>query len=228
MRRGCLVTPAFAVWITGLPSSGKSTITHALVEALSARRVDVAVLESDTLRQMLTPHPTYSEEERDTFYRAMASIGAMLVAHGVPVIFDATANRRQYRAAARMAIRRFIDVHIECPLEVCLARDLKGIYRKAQSGQASTVPGAQASYEPPDHPDLVVSGQDGAPRAAARRIVRALQDKGYLSQGDGQSRRAGIGQSARHGVPNGEPADPERATVARNAEGANPAASAKQ
>jgi adenylylsulfate kinase len=71
---------------------------------------------------MLTPHPTYSEEERDTFYRAMASIGAMLVAHGVPVIFDATANRRQYRAAARMAIRRFIEVHIDCPWRPSILR----------------------------------------------------------------------------------------------------------
>jgi adenylylsulfate kinase len=196
------VTPAFAVWITGLPSSGKSTITHALVEALSGRRVDVAVLESDTLRQVLTPHPTYSEEERDTFYGAMAYIGALLVAHGVPVVFDATANRCRYRAAARMAICRFIEVHVECRLEVCLARDIKGIYRKAQSGEASTVPGAQASYEPPEHPDLVVSGQDAAPRAAARRIVRALEEKGYLSKGGWQPRSAGISQPAHHEGPN--------------------------
>jgi len=185
------VTPAFAVWITGLPSSGKSTITQALVEALRTRRVDVAVLESDKLRQVLTPHPTYSEQERDTFYRAMAHIGALLVAHGVPVVFDATANRRRYRAAAGMAIRRFIEVYVECPLDVCLARDVKGIYRKAQSGEASTVPGAQASYEPPEHADLVVSGRDMTPRAAAGSIVRVVQDKGYLSQGVRQRRRAG-------------------------------------
>ena len=198
------MTPAFAVWITGLPSSGKSTITQALVEALHARTVDVAVLESDKLRQVLTPHPTYSEGERDTFYRAMAHIGALLVAHGVPVVFDATANRRRYRAAAGMAIPQFIEVYVECPLDVCLARDIKGVYRKAQTGEASTVPGAQASYEPPDHPDLVVSGQDGAPRAAARRIVRALLDKGYLSQRDGQSCEAGISPS----VSNTEGPDP--------------------
>ena len=209
------MSPAFAVWITGLPSSGKSTITHALVEALSARRVDVAVLESDTLRQVLTPHPTYSEAERDTFYRAMACIGALLVAHGVPVVFDATANRRRYRAAARMAIRRFIEVYVECPLEVCLARDVKGIYRKARSGEASTVPGAQASYEPPEHPDLIVSGQDTTPRAAAGRIVRALEAKGYLNQGSWQPRRAEISQLTRHEGPSDEPADPESA----NAEG---------
>ena len=69
------MSPAFAVWLTGLPSSGKSTIARALVEALSARGVEAAVLESDALRRILTPQPTYSEDERETFYQAMAYIG---------------------------------------------------------------------------------------------------------------------------------------------------------
>src|SRR5512147_267248 len=144
--------PAFAVWMTGLPASGKSTVARALVDGLDARGVDVAVLESDALRPVLTPRATYSEEERETFYRSMAYIGALLVRHGVPVIFDATANRRTYRAAARTSIQRFIEVYVNCPLEVCIARDPKGIYREAQSGQASTVPGLQASYERPEYP----------------------------------------------------------------------------
>jgi adenylylsulfate kinase len=175
------MTPAFAVWITGLPSSGKSTITRALVRELTSRAVNVAVLESDALRQVLTPHATYSDEERQTFYRSIAYIGSLLVSHGVPVIFDATANRRAYRAAARDAIERFIEVYVDCPLEVCMARDPKGIYRKAQSGEASTVPGVQAAYEPPAHPDVVVSGSDDGPQAA-RTILRTLEELGYVSR----------------------------------------------
>src|SRR5579859_6443270 len=112
--------PAFAIWMTGLPSSGKSTITRALVEQLKQQAVDVAVLESDALRTVITPHPSYSEEERDTFYSAMAFIGALLVTHGVPVIFDATANRHRYRDAARRAIARFIEVYVDSPLETCV------------------------------------------------------------------------------------------------------------
>ena len=176
------MAPAFAVWITGLPSSGKSTITRAVVDELSARGVDMAVLESDALRQVLTPRPTYSEDERQTFYGAMAYIGSLLVKHGVPVIFDATANRRAYRAAARAAIERFIEVYVNCPLEVCIVRDPKGIYRKAQSGGASTVPGVQTSYEPPEQPDVVVSGHGESPETAAHTIVRALEDRGYVSR----------------------------------------------
>ncbi len=174
------MTPAFAVWLTGLPGSGKSTITRALTRELSTRGIDVAVLESDVLRQVLTPRATYSEEERDTFYRATAHIGALLVNHGVPVIFDATGNRRAYRAHARNAIDRFVEVHVECPLDVCMARDPKGIYRQAQSGAATTVPGVQASYEPPTHPDLVVSSDRVRPESAASAIVRMLEDKGHV------------------------------------------------
>jgi adenylylsulfate kinase len=176
------MVPAFAVWITGLPSSGKSMITRALVRELSGRRVNIAVLESDALRQVLTPRATYSEDERESFYRSMTYIGSLLVKHGVPVIFDATAHRRAYRAGARTAIERFIEVYVDCPLNVCMARDPKGIYRKAQAGQASTVPGLQASYEPPEHADVIVSGDHELPEVAAHTIVRALEEKGYLSR----------------------------------------------
>jgi len=173
--------PAFAVWITGLPASGKSTITRTLVRELVSRGVDAAVLESDALRQVLTPHPSYTDEERETFYASMVYIGSLLVTHGVPVIFDATANRRAYRAGARNRIERFIEAYVDCPLDVCVARDPKGIYRKAQSGEASTVPGVQAAYEPPEHAEVVVSGS-GDSSEPARAIVAALEARGYVSR----------------------------------------------
>ncbi len=174
--------PAFAVWITGLPSSGKSTLSRALAAQLAARGVDVAVLESDALRRIFTPHPVYSEEERDLFYGAMAQIGRLLVDHGVPVIFDATANRRAYRDRARQWIPRLLEVYVECPLDECIRRDTKGIYKKGREGAASTVPGLQAVYEPPEQPDLVVKGNREAPEAAARRVIEKLIEKQYLQQ----------------------------------------------
>ena len=113
------------------------------------RGVDVAVLESDALRQIFTPHPHYDEQERATFYRQLVYVGTLLTRHGVPVIFDATANRRTYRDGARQQIPRFLEVYVDCPLETCMSRDPKGIYRKAREGAANTVPGLQAAYEPP-------------------------------------------------------------------------------
>jgi len=172
--------PGFAVWITGLPASGKSTVAVALIRELSARGENVAVLESDALRRVFTPHPRYDEEEREIFYGAMVYVGRLLTEHGVSVIFDATANRRTYRDRAREQIPQFLEVYVDCPLAVCVARDPKGIYRKAMEKTATTVPGVQAVYEPPEHPDVVVKGDQEVPEIAAQRVVAKLIERGYL------------------------------------------------
>lgn len=140
----------------------------------------MAVLESDLLRQIFTPHPRYDEEERDTFYRQMAYVGILLTQHGVPVIFDATANRRIYRDRVRQQIAKFLEVYVDCPLTICISRDPKGIYREARMGTANTVPGLQAVYEPPQEPDLVVRGDEEAPEVAAQRIIAKLVEKEYV------------------------------------------------
>lgn len=176
------VAPAFAVWITGLPASGKSTITRALTQQLSQRGIDVAVLESDALRPVLTPRATYSDEDREGFYRAVAYIGSLLVSHGVPVIFDATGNRRVHRAHARSAIDRFVEVFVDCPIEVCIARDPKGLYRKARSREATNLPGLQSTYEPPERPDLVVSGHRESAEGSAQAIIRLLEERAYITR----------------------------------------------
>jgi adenylylsulfate kinase len=171
---------AFGVWVTGLPASGKSTLTTAVKEQLRARGVDIAVLESDTLRKTFTPNPRYDEEERNTFYQQIADVGALLTVQGVPVIFDATANRRTYRERARRQIRRFLEIYVDCPLPTCMARDPKGVYKQAQGNPAAKVPGLQTTYEPPETPDLVVKCEDESPEAAARRVVALLVEKGYI------------------------------------------------
>jgi adenylylsulfate kinase len=171
---------AFAVWVTGLPASGKSTLVAALKAQLADRGIDAAVLESDVLRQIFTVQPRYNDQEREAFYRQMVYVGTLLTQHGVPVIFDATANRRRYRDQAREQIPRFLEVYVDCPLETCIARDPKGIYRQAREGQADTVPGLQSTYEPPEKPELVVDGDRETPEGAARRVIMKLAEKGYF------------------------------------------------
>ena len=172
----------FAVWITGLPASGKSTVAAALKKELASREVNVALLESDALRKVLTPQPRYDEEERDVFYGALAHIGQLLTEHGVSVIFDATANRRAYRNRARLAIARFLEVFVDCPLDVCISRDPKGIYRRGRDGSAPGVPGLTAVYEPPPSPDVAVRGDAEDPGRAARRIVDKLIETGFMKE----------------------------------------------
>jgi len=161
---------AFGIWITGLPASGKSTIVAALRPQLEALGLIVEVLESDEVRRLLTPQAAYTTEERDLFYRALVFTGERLVAHGVTVLFDATASRHAYRDFARAMIPRFIEVAVECPLAVCMERDRKGTYQKGLRGTSTTVPGLQASYEPPRNPEVRIDTTKISADEAARQI----------------------------------------------------------
>jgi adenylylsulfate kinase len=170
---------AFGVWITGLPASGKSTITRRLAERLELFRVTPVVLESDEMRAILTPEPAYTAEERDRFYRMLALFGAMIVKNGVPVIFDATAHKQAYRDFARSLIPHFAEVFVNCPLQVCVNRDPKGIYAAAASGRAGSVPGLQADYEQPPYPDVTLDCEE-TPDKGAEAIIRKLKELKFL------------------------------------------------
>jgi len=174
---------AFAVWLTGLPASGKSAIARELAGRLRQAGVTIQVLESDAVRTFLTPAPTYEPAERDLFYRALAYSASVLVAHGVSVILDATATRRAYRDLARALIPRFLEVAVECPLSVCQQRDYKGTYRRGMEGGSHTVPGLQEPYEPPLLPDVIVDTTRTSPDGGADQVFAALERQGYLSAG---------------------------------------------
>lgn len=170
----------WALWLTGLPSSGKSTIARLLAEKLCSLGVQVQILESDELRKILTPKPSYTEGERDIFYRVLAYIGSLLASNGVNVVFDATAHKRRYREEARKMIPRFMEVYLECPLEVCIRRDPKGLYRKALEGKVKTLPGLQIPYEEPANPDLKIDTASNPPEVCVEQIVEAMRRKGFL------------------------------------------------
>jgi len=162
---------SFALWLTGHSGSGKSALARELVRRLHERGVEVAVLESDVMRTQLTPFPRYDDADRDFFYRFLAKIGVALVEEGKAVVFDATANRRAYRDAARKRIARFAEVYVDTPLEVCAARDPKGLYRQ----------GMKIPYEPPLAPELTVSGERGTPAESAAAVIALVERRGWIS-----------------------------------------------
>ena len=176
----------WAIWITGLPSSGKSTIAHGLARRLAEMGIRAQVLESDELRRVLTPKPTYTEQERDWFYGVMAWIGWLLVRNEVNVIFDATANKRAYRERARRLIgpERFMEVFVRCPIEVCMRRDRKGLYKMALEGKIKSLPGLQAPYEEPLEPDVIVDTSSTGPEECVEAVLKKLLEKFY---GEGTS-----------------------------------------
>ena len=160
---------SFALWLTGHSGSGKSAIARELLHLLHERGTEACVLESDVMRTQLTPFPRYDDADRKFFYGILVNIGE-LIYRNRPVVFDATANRRAYRDAARDRITRFAEVYVDTPLEVCRARDPKGLYRRGMS----------ISYEPPSAPELVVHGDRGEPREHAAAIVSLLEQRGWI------------------------------------------------
>lgn len=172
---------SWAVWLTGPPASGKSTIARALRDALLSRGVRAVVLESDALRRLLTPDASYEPEERDRFYASVAALASLLVEQGFPVVVDATAPRRAHRERLRRSVRDFLEVLVATPREICERRDPKGLYARARAGDAPHLPGATEVYEEPESPDLVVSGT-APPEESARTILRALEERVALAK----------------------------------------------
>jgi len=154
---------SWAIWITGPPGSGKTTLARGAAAALEARGIPVKVLELDEIREAITPRPTYADAERDVVYRALGYMAKLLVEAGVPVVIDATAHRQAWRDFARTLIPAFAEVQVRCPLEVCRAREETrhrehapaGIYAHSRPPGA-TVPGVTVPYEAPAKPDLVL------------------------------------------------------------------------
>lgn len=170
----------FAVWLTGLPASGKTTLAKALADALAARGVGVQILDSDELRRVLTPQPTYSSSERDWFYQTMVYIGQLLVQNGVNVLFAATAGRCRYRDRARERIKNFMEVYVRCSLETSMARDEKGIYARGLAGEATTVPGLQVPYQEPQNPALTIDTERQTPEEGVQAILARLEEGSFL------------------------------------------------
>lgn len=173
-------TSGFAIWLTGLPASGKTTLAEGVARALRDRGHAVQILDSDDLRDHLTPSPTYSPQEREWFHRVVAFIAKLLTQNGVNVVIAATANRRRYRRPAREGIEHFAEIYVRCSLETCMERDSKGIYQKALDGRASTVPGLQVRYEPPEDPALVVDTESTSPEEGVNQIVERLEQLSFI------------------------------------------------
>jgi len=171
---------SFCIWLTGLPASGKSTIASLLKQALQKMGITVQVLDSDELRKVLTPKPTYSLEERDWFYSVLVYIAKLLVDNGVNVIIAATGNKRRYRDEARYQIKNFIEVYLKCDIETCMKRDKKGIYEAAKKGLASTVPGLQDPYEEPDNAELMLETNKLSPNQCVEHIINYLMTRDII------------------------------------------------
>ena len=188
------VNSGATIWLTGLPSAGKTTIATALAERLTELGRPVEILDGDAVRPVLSPELGYTRADRDANVARIGWVASRLARHGVIVIAAVVSPF----AAARDGVRarhdgqaRFYEVHIATPVEVCAERDVKGLYARQRSGQVAGLTGIDDEYEPPLHPEFVID-------TSARPLASSVADLVAMLDGlDERSREEETPLSAR-------------------------------
>jgi adenylylsulfate kinase len=160
------------VWLTGLPSSGKSTLARRVGERLRGKGRTALVLDGDEVRASLVPTPGYDETGRSDFYESLARLAALLARQGFVVLVPATAHRAIYRQRARLLAPRYLEVLVGTDAASCQERDPRHLWVRARAGEVTALPGQGVVYEPPEAPDVTATGglDDGALDAIVARI----------------------------------------------------------
>ena len=164
------------VWFTGLPSSGKTTLAHALAKRLADEGYDrVEVLDGDLAREHLTKGLGFSREDRAENVRRIGWVASLLARNGVVVLASVISPYRDDRDAVReMHGERFVEVHVATPLEVCAERDVKGLYATQRAGELTGLTGVDDPYEPPLRPEVVVPTHQQSVDESVELLWRSL------------------------------------------------------
>lgn len=171
------------LWFTGLSGSGKSTLANILVQRLRNAGRNVELLDGDEVRTNLTADLGFSKADRDENIKRITFVAKLLSRNGVIVITAAISPYQEARDRARAAIDDFVEVFVDCPLEVCIDRDVKGLYAKAIAGEIPHFTGISDPYEPPKDAEIVIRSHEVSPEDGASDILNRLAELGYLEQG---------------------------------------------
>jgi adenylyl-sulfate kinase len=171
----------FTVWLTGMPGAGKSTASHLLGERLRALGAKVEVLDGDVVRTHLSKGLGFSKEDRDENVRRIGFVCGLLVRNGIVAIAAAVSPYRAAREEVRAQVANFVEVYVECPLDVLVERDPKGLYKRALAGQIDRFTGISDPYEPPLTPEVILHTARETPEESAGKILEALRKLELLS-----------------------------------------------
>jgi adenylylsulfate kinase len=174
----------FVVWFTGLSGAGKSTLAEALIPQLRAQGKKVEILDGDVVRTHLSKGLTFSREDRDLNIARIAFVAHLLARNGVVVLVAAISPFREARDAARKQIGDFVEVHVAPPLEECIKRDVKGLYKKALAGEIAQFTGVNDPYEEPISPELTIDTSRVSLDAGVNALTAALRKLGYVAAND--------------------------------------------
>lgn len=170
----------FTAWFTGIPCSGKTTIADRVAEILRGKGYKVERLDGDIVRKSLTSDLGFSKEDRDENIKRVTFVAKLLTRNGVAVLATFVSPYRERRAKTRQEIGNFVEVYTRCPVEVCMERDVKGMYEKALAGEIKNFTGVDDPYEEPENPELVLDTDKESIDECAQRVLEKLGELGYI------------------------------------------------
>lgn len=163
------------IWLTGLPCSGKTSISEKIEEYFRKKDVPVQRLDGDVLRKTINNDLGFSKKDRDENIRRVTHIAKMLADNGVNVVVAFVSPYRRMREFARELCDNFIEVHVNCSIEECQRRDVKGMYAKALAGEISDFTGVQDPYEDPQNPEVVVKTEKESIEESFQKIIGYIE-----------------------------------------------------
>ncbi|MGB8953450.1 MAG: adenylyl-sulfate kinase [Candidatus Aminicenantales bacterium] len=168
------------LWFTGIPCSGKSAVADRVAEMLRRQGFRVERLDGDIVRQSLTRDLGFSREDRNENIRRVIFVAKLLTRNGVYVLTSFISPYREIREHARREIGHFIEIYTKCALEVCMERDIKGMYKKALKGEIKEFTGISDPYEEPESAELILETDRESLEDSAARVLEKLKEFGYL------------------------------------------------
>lgn len=168
------------VWFTGLPCSGKTTIAKELKKRLEERNIDVELLDGDNVRDYIK-NKDFSREGRNKHLRYIALMAKLLEKRGVIVLCTFVSPYKENRDFARSICNNFIEVYVKCPIEVCMKRDVKGMYKKALAGEIKEFTGVNDPYEEPDNPELILETDKEKIVESVERVFDKVLESLYIN-----------------------------------------------
>jgi len=170
----------YVVWITGLPGSGKTALARELEPLLKERGQRCEILDGNEVRELISSELGFTAEDRKLHNQRVIHIAKLLARNGVGVIVSLISPYRETRAGARKELPNFVEVWTKCSLEVCEARDKKGLYKKARTGEISDLTGIQHPYQEPQQPEVVVDTEKESPLEGAKKVLKKLEKLGLI------------------------------------------------
>jgi len=170
----------FILWFTGLPCSGKTTISRKLEQTITSCNIELKVLDGDVLRKDFSKDLGYSSKDRRTHNLRVAEKAHEIYGTGTPVCVALISPHRETREKIKINYENVLEVYLKCDLKICKERDTKGMYKKALNNEIKNFTGVDAPYEIPENPEITVETDKEDTEHCVDKILTYLKNKNFI------------------------------------------------